>query len=378
MPADGAAIPRSADLTFSVDAGRRLYDASLIVSSQPTVDPESGRLAAASWVTPWPSWHTGVHMQETGTSPPTYSYTAYGSDYYPFLLTAGTYYWQVTASLSDPTSGNPEPAVGPIETLTVNGPNPGPPAAGPTRGWGGPTAAGFPGQRLPIAFRVAAGSRTVSDVSYGGRMFCQGIPEEWLPLGGEVANSVPLVAGAFDILADRIYPTPPNGGGMATVLHIAGSVSAQHAHGTLYEQRGPDCRAAQSWSASPAYAGISSQHLPVVALVTRPRRIDRFMLVWRSDCLRPQYTHPEAWETLWLDLPNLRVQARHFALRRVFKLRNAEGDVFRVNGDLRGTLGSRLSGVLRARSRSVGPLDDPLGTKTESCDSGPVRFGVTR
>jgi hypothetical protein len=98
----------------------------------------------------------------------------------------------------------------------------------------------------------------------------------------------------------------------------------------------------------------------------------------RSDCLRPQYTHPEAWETLWLDLPNLRVQARHFALRRVFKLRNAEGDVFRVNGDLRGTLGSRLSGVLRARSRSVGPLDDPLGTKTESCDSGPVRFGVTR
>ena len=364
-PADGAAVPRSGEMTFTVHAGQQLYAASLVVSSQPTVDPQSGMLTKESWVMPPAWWPSGVHMQQLSTSPPTYSYDAYD----PFLLRPGTYYWQVTASLSDPYAASPDPVVGPVETLTVNGPDLGPPVSGPTSGWGGPTSGGFPGQRLPIAFRVTSDSQTVSNVAYGARMFCEGIPEAWETLGGEVAASVPLAGGAFDLLAWRVD----------SVLHVNGAIDGQKAHGTLDGQRGPGCHTPQtSWSAGPAYAGTSSQHLPVVGLVTRRQRIDRLMLVWRSDCVLPFAGRPKAQETLWLDLPRLRVRGGKFALQRVFRLRDAEGSVFRVSADLHGRLGTRLYGAFTAQSRRIEPNISDTRPAGETCRSGKVEFAVAR
>jgi hypothetical protein len=240
---------------------------------------------------------------------------------------------------------------------------------------------GFPGQRTPIAFRVAD-SQSVSDLSYAGVQFCSGIPDSSQAIGGHLTDVMPLSPeGSFTLMTQRVSAPPPNGAGMTTVLSLAGTVRQRLGSGTLAEDAGRDCHSQASWTATPALAGATSQGLPVVALSARRHRIDRLMLVWSSNCLRSQVTNPKAWETLWLDLKGVKVDRRTgaFRLRRVFRLRNSEGDVFRVSGDLRGILRKRLSATFRARARNSTPLRNGVSeTQTERCDSGPVSFNVTR
>ena len=383
-PVESATVPRSEELQFEVQAQPHLQRVQLVASAQPTLDPQTGTLAQDSWVMPLWLFPGGVAMAEPATLPGSYFFTAYASAW-PFLITPGTYYWQVTASSSDGAGSNPQLLVGPVHELTITGPSQAGPAPVSRQGamWGGATGMGFPGQRTPIAFRLAADSQSISDVTYAGVQICFGIPDVYEPIGGRSTDAAPLSPdGSFALLTQRVYPATPNRApGRTTLLNLAGTVGAGEARGTLTEDSGRDCRGQAGWSATPAVAGATSQNLPVVALAAQRDRIGRLMLVWRSNCVRSQVTNPKSWETLWLDLAGVRLDRRTgaFRVRRVFKLRNPEGDVFRVNGDLRGKLRNGLGGSFRARAHNITPLHDGISEKqTERCDSGTVRFNVSR
>ena len=249
--------------------------------------------------------------------------------------------------------------------------------------WGGATSMGFPGQRLPIAFRLDRTRDRITELAYASRVFCPGIPETVLALGGHVAGPFPLNPdGGFGFERDRRY------GGRRTTLGVAGRVAARTASGTLTED-GEGCTTGKppgagphTWTAQPAFAGTTSQDQPVVAIrADAPDRIARLMLVWSSRCRLSEVTNPNARDTFWLDLRRLRLgRGGRLSLRRAYTLRNAYGDVFRAVAELRGRASrSVFTGSFRATARNIEPLTDGVSeTQTARCRSGTVTFTLTR
>ena len=258
-------------------------------------------------------------------------------------------------------------------------------AAGPVAHgevWGGATSMGFPGQRMPIVFRLSSDGRSITDLTYAGLMGCSGIPESVNVVGGRGRETIPVTGdGAFELHAPRQYPRG-NDTSANTVLDLAGRLGTGRATGTLAENApgAVSCTTgAQSWYALPGQGGWTSQDLAFVADTSRVRnRIARLWLVWSSPCVRTEVERRRSRDTFWIDLRNVRVQPRTgiFELRRVFRLRNRHGDVFRVEGHLRGrAVPAGISGAWRARARNVAPLHDGISrTQRQTCSSPRVTF----